>query len=360
MRIREVTRGELVEKYILEQVVSCLKPGDKIPSERDLSAELEVAVHTVNKSLATLTERGILVRKKGLGTFVAERSLRGKRVRILTFSMGYYKPDFAVNWFNFQYVLEGFSRRAQTFGIVPEIFIQDLSLPPTQKTLEPLLDPDVSGYLFHVHRKLGITRQWAECLRENGKIVLCRSFAPFENFNTVYGDMRSGVRDAVCSLLKSGRRRIALLEMEFQDDGYITSRIEGFRDAHAEFNLTPDPALIRECSDLNEESGYVATQDLLKEHIPFDAIFAGTDIRAYGAMRALKEAGLQIPEDVAVIGSDNLPQDLETVPSLSSVNYPMHEIGEALCDLFVEVVRNPSSDPLCRKLKCEFIQRKSS
>ena len=280
MRIREVTRGELVEKYILEQVVSCLKPGDKIPSERELSAELEVAVHTVNKSLATLTERGILVRKKGLGTFVAERSLRGKRVRILTFSMGYYKPDFAVNWFNFQYVLEGFSRRAQTFGIVPEIFIQDLSLPPTKKTLEPLLDPDVSGYLFHVYRELGITRQWAECLRENGKIVLCRSFAPFENFNTVYGDMRSGVRDAVCSLLKSGRRRIALLEMEFQDDGYITSRIEGFRDAHAEFNLTPDPALIRECSDLNEESGYVATQDLLKEHIPFDAIFAGTDIRA--------------------------------------------------------------------------------
>ena len=169
-------------KYILEQVVSCLKPGDKIPSERELSAELEVAVHTVNKSLATLTERGILVRKKGLGTFVAERSLRGKRVRILTFSMGYYKPDFAVNWFNFQYVLEGFSRRAQTFGIVPEIFIQDLSLPPTKKTLEPLLDPDVSGYLFHVHRKLGITRQWAECLRENGKIVLCRSFAPFEKF----------------------------------------------------------------------------------------------------------------------------------------------------------------------------------
>ena len=360
MRIREVTRGELVEKYILEQVVSCLKPGDKIPSERELSAELEVAVHTVNKSLATLTERGILVRKKGLGTFVAERSLRGKRVRILTFSMGYYKPDFAVNWFNFQYVLEGFSRRAQTFGIVPEIFIQDLSLPPTKKTLEPLLDPDVSGYLFHVHRELGITRQWAECLRENGKIVLCRSFAPFENFNTVYGDMRSGVRDAVCSLLRSGRRRIALLEMAFQDDGYITSRMEGFRDAHAEFNLTPDPALIRECSDLDEESGYVATQDLLKEHIPFDAIFAGTDIRAYGAMRALKEAGLQIPEDVAVIGSDNLPQDLETVPSLSSVNYPMHEIGEALCDLFVEVVRNPSSDPLCRKLKCEFIQRKSS
>ncbi len=360
MRIKEVTRGELVEKYILEQVVAGLKPGDKIPSERELSGQLEVAVHTVNKSLATLTERGILVRKKGLGTFVAERSLRGKRVRILTSSIGYYKPEFIANWFNFQYILEGFSRRARGLGIVPEIFIHELSVSPTEESLEALLDPDVSGYLFHVHRNLDVTREWTESLQEKGKIVLCRSFAPFENCHTVYGDMRSGVRDAVRSLLESGRRRIALLEMDYPDDGYIKTRIEGFFDAHAEAGLVPDPDLIWKCRGLSEENGYYETLNQLKRNLPFDAVFAGTDTRAYGVMRALKEARLRIPEDVAVIGTDNLKQDQEMEPSLSSVNYPMHEIGEALCDLFADAVRNPSSEPLCRKLKCEFIRRKSS
>ena len=116
-----------MEKYIVERVIANLKPGDKIPSERELATELGVAVHTVNKSLAALTERGVLYRKKGRGTFIAECSLRGKRVRILTRSMSFYERNAVTNWFNFQYVLEGFSMRAQELGIIPEIFLINCS-----------------------------------------------------------------------------------------------------------------------------------------------------------------------------------------------------------------------------------------
>lgn len=359
MLIKEVTRGELVEKHIVENVIARLKPGDKIPSERELSEELGVAVHTVNKSLATLTERGILFRKKGRGTFVAERSLRGKRVRILTRSMIYYDRNAVANWFNFQYILEGFSMRAQELGIIPEIFLLNDLVPPTEETMEKLLEPDVCGYLFHIHRDLDVIRQWTGRLQENGKIILCRSYAPFESCNTVYADMRSGVREAVQYLLDSGRRRIALFETGWQGDGYITVRIDGYRDAHENTGVVPDPALFRMCDSLDEEGGYQEMRKLLAEKIPFDAVFAGSDTRAYGIMRALKEAGLRIPDDVAVVGADNLAEDLKTVPPLSSVNYPMHTIGETLCDVFAEVVTQPSAEPVCRALPCEFLRRKS-
>ena len=171
MRIKEVTRGELVEKYIVENVIANLKPGDKIPSERELASELGVAVHTVNKCLATLTERGVLCRRKGRGTFLAECSPRGKRVRILTRSMDYYERNAVTNWFNFQYVLEGFSIRAQELGMIPEIFLLNDLVPPTEETMEKLLEPDVSGYLFHIHRNQEVIRQWTTQLQENGKIV---------------------------------------------------------------------------------------------------------------------------------------------------------------------------------------------
>ena len=81
MRLREVSRSELVEQYIMENIVAARNPGDRIPSEAALSKEIGVAVPTVNKILASLTDRGILFRKKGLGTYVAEQSPKGKVVR---------------------------------------------------------------------------------------------------------------------------------------------------------------------------------------------------------------------------------------------------------------------------------------
>lgn len=359
MRIKEVTRGELVEKYIVENVIANLKPGDKIPSERELASELGVAVHTVNKCLATLTERGVLCRRKGRGTFLAECSPRGKRVRILTRSMDYYERNAVTNWFNFQYVLEGFSIRAQELGMIPEIFLLNDLVPPTEETMEKLLEPDVSGYLFHIHRNQEVIRQWTTQLQENGKIVLCRSYAPFDSCNTVYADMRSGVRNAIRYLLDSGRRRIALFEAGWEHDGYISARINGYRDAHENAGIVPDPALFRICDQLDEKEGYLEMRKLLEEKTAFDAVFAGTDTRAYGIMRALKEAGIRIPEDVAIVGTDNLREDLNSVPTLSSVDYPMHSIGTALCDIFAEIVTKRSMEPVCRMLPCEFIRRES-
>ena len=359
MLIKEVTRGELVEKFILDEVIAKLAPGAKILSERELSAELGVAVHTVNKTLATLTERGILTRRKGLGTFVAERNVRGMRVRIVTPSLKYYNKDLVVNWFNSQFILEGFSRRAQELGVVPEVYVSDYSALPAPEAMERLLAPEVAGYLFHIHMETLVLKQWIDILNRAGKIVLCRSHAPFENCNTVYGDMRTGVREAVSYLLKSGRERIAVLEMDNPADGYVAVRRQGYADAHEEAGIVPDPKLFRPCREMSEEEAYAETRKLLAEGIRFDAIFAGTDIRAYGVMRALKEAGLRIPQDVALVGSDNLPQDLETVPTLSTVDYPMHEIGKSLCDVFAEIATGRVQSPVCRALPCKFIKRES-
>ncbi|MPN09765.1 HTH-type transcriptional repressor CytR [bioreactor metagenome] len=171
--------------------------------------------------------------------------------------------------------------------------------------------------------------------------------------------MRRGVCDAVSFLLAQGRRRIAVFETFDERDGYVHCRLEGVRDAFARFGVESTPELIRR-TPLAVNAGYGEMKQLLREGVEFDAVFGGYDLSCFGIMRALKEAGIRVPEEVAVIGSDDLPQCREQVPPLATVRYPMHEMGGTMCRLLAEAIRNPAASPESRELKCEFIIRESA
>ena len=132
-------------------------------------------------------------------------------------------------------------------------------------------------------------------------------------------------------LIEIGRRTIAFLgdasdhAPEFQD------RYAGLCQAMEAAGLSPDPALQRDAVS-SEESGHAAARALLASGRPFDAIFAASDLIAIGAMRALTEAGLRLPHDVAIIGFDDIPAANLTSPTLTTVMQDMKSAGELLVD----------------------------
>ena len=132
-------------------------------------------------------------------------------------------------------------------------------------------------------------------------------------------------------LIEIGRRTIAFLgdasdhAPEFQD------RYAGLCQAMEAAGLSPDPALRRDAIS-SEESGHAAARALLASGRPFDAIFAASDLIAIGAMRALTEAGLRLPHDVAIIGFDDIPAANLTSPTLTTVMQDMKSAGELLVD----------------------------
>lgn len=132
-------------------------------------------------------------------------------------------------------------------------------------------------------------------------------------------------------LIEIGRRTIAFLgdasdhAPEFQD------RYAGLCQAMEAAGLSPDPALQRDAIS-SEESGHAAARALLASGRPFDAIFAASDLIAIGAMRALTEAGLRLPHDVAIIGFDDIPAANLTSPTLTTVMQDMKSAGELLVD----------------------------
>lgn len=134
-----------------------------------------------------------------------------------------------------------------------------------------------------------------------------------------------GARAAAAHLLGLGRRR-PLVVTGLRRFGCTRERLAGFADAYADAGLPIDPAHVVE-GDFTFECGRAAVERLLADGVPFDAVFAHNDLSAAGALQALRDAGRRVPEDVAVVGFDDLPLAGHTHPPLTSVRQPLREMG---------------------------------
>ncbi|GIF45764.1 LacI family transcriptional regulator [Asanoa ferruginea] len=154
-------------------------------------------------------------------------------------------------------------------------------------------------------------------------------------------------RAATEHLLEIGRRRIAVIGAHptHQDDIRSANlRVRGYREALAAAGIPYDPALVRVAAPWHRENGAAAMRDLLAAGVEFDAVFTFNDTLGLGALRTLGQAGVRVPEDVAVIGLDNIDEARFSVPSMSSVDPGRDQIAEVAVDLLIERI-NEKGDP---------------
>ncbi|WP_251453562.1 LacI family DNA-binding transcriptional regulator [Microbacterium sp. Marseille-Q6648] len=140
-----------------------------------------------------------------------------------------------------------------------------------------------------------------------------------------------GARAAVAHLIATGSRAIAVIGGQTPDEGIGSSRLAGYEQAHADAGLTPEPGL-RAVTGYTSADGAAAIERMLARGIRFDAVFCMTDSIALGALHALVSAGVRVPQDVEVMGFDDLPLSRFANPSLSSVSPDHHFMAEAAVD----------------------------
>ncbi|OSP44922.1 MULTISPECIES: LacI family DNA-binding transcriptional regulator [unclassified Streptomyces] len=146
----------------------------------------------------------------------------------------------------------------------------------------------------------------------------------------VDSDNRGGARDAVRHLLGLGRGRIAHITGAL-DQTAAVDRLDGFRDVMAD----ADPRLVVE-GDFTPASGERAMRELLDRCPGLDAVFAGNDLMAAGALRVLREHGRRVPDDVAVVGFDDmLPIAEQTEPPLTTVRQDIEGMGRLMARLLL-------------------------
>lgn len=144
-------------------------------------------------------------------------------------------------------------------------------------------------------------------------------------------------------LLECGRRRIAFVGDASSRFPEFFARYQGCDAALREAGLGMRRELQVD-ADSTEEAGYAATRALLARGQAFDALFAASDLIAIGALHALKEAGLRVPQDVAVVGFDGIPMARFADPPLTTVVQDTLRAGELLVDTLLKQVRNQPAD----------------
>ncbi len=160
-------------------------------------------------------------------------------------------------------------------------------------------------------------------------------------YSCIVMDNDQAVRKAVNHLVEHGHRRIAFVGGEITHPS-IRGRLEGYRKGLEDHGIPRDSSLERtEEAYCSVESGYRAARRMLEEKLDFTAVVAANDATAFGVMRALKEAGLRIPEDVAVVGFDDIDAASQVDPTLTTLRVPKEEMGALALRRLVEVIERP-------------------
>lgn len=173
--------------------------------------------------------------------------------------------------------------------------------------------------------------------------------------HSIDADNLGGARQAVLHLLRLGRKRIATITGPM-DMVVGMDRYNGYVEALCEHGISPSPELVQE-GDFTDTGGYYAMRKLLDAQP--DAVFAASDDMAHGALRALYEFGLRVPQDISLIGFDDIPFARMTRPALTTVRQPIFGIGLRAAQLLIEIIENPPESARCEVLPTELVIRDS-
>lgn len=179
------------------------------------------------------------------------------------------------------------------------------------------------------------TLSYVTSLHESGlPVVMIDDRGHHPRFPSVATSNREGAADAAAHLLATGRGRVAMVTgpAEF---GCTRDRTAGLRGRLAEAGVELDPRLLVE-GDFTRGGGQAAIEDLLGAGAAFDAVFAHNDLMAVGVLDGLRAAGRVVPDDIAVVGFDDIAIAAHTRPALTTVHQPSREMGEAAATMLLD------------------------
>ena len=326
----------------------------------DLARLAGVSVSTVSRALAgsplvakaKREEILKLARERGYVVNTSARNLRLQRTQALSvvFPLGHESGQPLTDPFFVQmlgHLADEITARGH--GVLLEKI-----LPPMEGWLDRLIASQRSDGVIVIGQSTE-HRALEAAAKRYRPLVVWGGHLPNQHYCSVGTDNAGGARMAVEHLLKTGRRRIVFLgdpaapEMRQRYEGYEQALAAGPRGVAAarciEAHLTPDAA-------------YESMRAAIRGGAKFDAVFAATDVIAFSAMRALAASGLKVPDDVAIVGFDDIALASHVTPSLSTVRQDLQRGAKLLVELLFR--RMEGEDTPSATMPAELVIRESS
>ena len=297
-------------------------------------------VHSVEKAVRTLN----YVPNRAARTLASRRTYTVTLLVPESTSKVFADPFFAT-------VVEGVARYLNTTEYMLNMVTSSEANP--EKTRRYLLGGNVDGVLVVSHHTGDDS--WA---RLDGSLPLVFAGRPLVNADDSYFvevDNEEGAAAATARLVEAGRRRIATIAGP-QDMPPGVDRLAGWRTTLLKAGL--DDALV-ETGDFTVTSGAAAMRRLLDREKPLDGLFVANDQMAAGAYSVIKERGLRIPEDIAVVGFDDDYYATSLSPALTTIHHPIAALGEKMAELLVELIEGRPAERVHR-LPTSLVVRESA
>ena len=333
---------------------------DKPATIKDIARRLNVSISTVSRAMRNApdvspdTREAILALSEELNYQPNKLALSLKQRQ--THNIGVIVP-------NLDYVMStmvrGIDEVALEAGYTVMVCQSNESFGREMVNTRRLLDSLVDGFIISVSSETKVFDHFKKIREKNIPMVWFDRVCTQVPAPSVRIDNTDGGFQATEHLLVQGYKRIALLAGP-KNLGISNSRMEGYVAALKKYKLKPDPALVVHC-EFNQQYAFLATKELLSLKKRPDAIFAISDRMAIGAMLAIKEKGLKMPQDIGLVGFNNDPVVSLVTPGISSVDQPAFELGKIAGKLFIERLHNEDEMSKVEKvLKPKLIIRESS
>jgi LacI family transcriptional regulator len=294
----------------------------------DVAREADVSIMTVSRALndkdgvSVETRARILAIVEKLGyrpSGIARSLVQGR-----TGTIGLIVPDISNPYFTG--IAHGVSNAASGAGL--SVLLCNTEEQPEREIdfLSVLEEKGVDGLIVASPRQQ--TERLVPLLVRHAKVVIINRIFESSGLSAagyVVNDDRKGGYTAIHHLIMSGHQRIGFLAGPAASYGSLR-RFEGYQQAHAQANLPYNPGTLLHCSP-SAEAGRQAALALIKAHPELTALFCFNDLVAIGALQACRESGRRVPEDMAIVGYDDVPMALWVTPPLTTLRAPCEEMG---------------------------------
>lgn len=357
-----------VENDLVDQIRGgVLKSHECILSENEISKKYNISRRSSRKAIDNLVEAGLLYRLPGKGTFVADIKDIPIDSENSQITVSFIVPD--IDDIFISEICKGVQEKANSSRCNLIIQSSNGSVEKENANIEYALHHNVNGaIIFPNWGKVNIDAIYKLKESKMPFVLIDRYFKDLDT-DYVVVDNKKGAFDITNYLVELGHRRIAHL---YGTEGSANDgRLEGYRDALAVAGIVYNPEYVarinmeKRCEfndrfEPDRQGGYENMKKLLGLKVPPTAVFAGNDYQAIGAMQAIREAGLKIPDDISVAGFDDLKfSSLLEVP-LTTVRQPKQEIGAKAFEILMNKITNPKDGKIFKTvLSTELVIRKS-
>jgi DNA-binding LacI/PurR family transcriptional regulator len=322
--------------------------GSQIPPHRDLAVQYGVSIITINKALSGLVSEGLLHSHVGRGTFVKVRPASTSGIAAPT-TVGFVLRDLSSPFFSL--IAHGAQQRADALGVGVIFASSSNRLDREEEQIRRLLSLGVHGMIVVSMSRTCRLSESMQTLHDTGFPYVMVSYTVGDDVPFVGANLDTAGYLAGRHLVGCGHKQLGyLIDKKGSLNGEL--RMGGYRRAVEEAGLSIDDDFVfehqyeGEWNDYN--SGYAAAEQIARMPVRPDAMFCYNDLSAIGLEDGLLDAGLRIPDDIAIVGLDDIELAGRARVPLTTLRQPVNDIGARALDTLLARLRG--EQPVIRQL----------